>query len=320
MSPSKTIQLKTPVIVKTSETELIGVRSFELSRCAIGYILSGSKNIYIGDTRREAHAGDIIFLNKGTHFIENVPDKRRPFEQIVFFYKPEELGRIVSQLSFNHKLDIRVKHSCAKCYRQEHVVSHGWNTLKNFFGGVEQHLKEGLYSRDYTAEMLKFTELIYHIISHSESCIRTRVLNSTDPEKEFFEKIAYDYIFSNVTLKELAIQNNRSLTALKKAFTTHFNEPPHRWVTHQRLMNARLMLISTNKTVSQIADECYFTNNSHFIRLFHREYGVTPALFRLQHHQNRSKQLESFENEVETAEIESPKPKKTKRKLEKVEV
>ena len=284
-----------PVIVRTTESERPGIRSFDVARCALGYVLSGRKYIYIGDMRREAGPGDIFFLNKGTHYIEEVPEGRRAFEQIIFFYSPQQLARIISQLSVNHRIDVRVHHSCEECLGRDHIIAHGWDALKHFFNAINQHLRDGLFARDHTAEMLKLTELIYHVIAQPESCLRTRVLGSTDPEKEFFEQSVNDYVFSDITLDELARRNNRSLTAFKKMFKGYFNDPPHRWVVRQRLMHSRLLLISTNKPVAQIGTECRFPNTSHFIKLFRKEFGMTPAAYRRRYSSDISRRTEQMQ-------------------------
>jgi AraC-like DNA-binding protein len=281
MSPSKNALPRQPVIVKTVEPKKSGIHSFEYTRCAIGYVLSGHKHIYSGDMMQEANAGDLFFLSQGSHFIEEIPDGRKPFEQVIFFYTPQQMGHIVSQLRFNHNTDVRVRHSCNNCYRKEQVVSRGWGTMQLFFEGVDRQLRDGLFMRDHTAEMLKLTELVYHVVSGSEGCLRSRILGSTDPEKELLERTVYDYVFSDITLAEMAERNNRSLTAFKKAFKGHFQETPHRWVVRQRLLHASLLLISTNKPVMQIIDECHFTSMSHFIRLFQKEFGTTPKKYRL---------------------------------------
>lgn len=298
---NQNIQARQPVIVRSTESKRAGVHSFEVARCAIGCVLNGRKYIYMGDARNQAGPGDIFFLGKGTHFVEDEPDGRKPFEQIIFFYTPEQLGRIVSQLSLNHDIDVRVHHSCRECRGREHVIARGSDTMKNFFNSVNQHINEGLFARDPTAEMVMLTELVYHIVQQADGCIRTRVLGSTDPEKEFFEKSVHEYIFSDITLEELARQNNRSLTSFKKAFKSYFNDPPHRWVVRQRLMYARLMLISTNKSVAQIGAECRFPNTSHFIKLFRKEFGITPASYRRKYSSDLSKRTEVNDMQAETA-------------------
>ncbi len=290
--------VRQPIVVRTTESERSGIHSFDVTRCALGYVLSGRKYIYMGDTCREAGPGDIFFLGKGKHYIEEAPEGRKPFEQIIFFYSPQQLARIISQLSLDHRIDVRIRHSCEECYGRDHVIAPGWGALKHFFNATNQHLRDGLFARDQTAEMLKLTELIYHIVSQPECCLRTRVLGSTNSEKESFEKSAYDYVMSDITLEELAKRHNRSLTAFKKMFKNYFNDPPHRWVVRQRLMHSRLLLISTGKPVAQIGTECRFPNTSHFIKLFHKEFGMTPAAYRRKYSSDLSRRTEQEQPET----------------------
>ncbi len=59
--------------------------------------------------------------------------------------------------------------------------------------------------------------------------------------------------------------------------------PPHKWYIRQRLMHSRLLLISTSKSISEIGNACTFPNTSHFIKLFKKEYQMTPAAYRNRH-------------------------------------
>jgi AraC-like DNA-binding protein len=278
-----------PIIVRTSESQMTGIHSFVATRYVLGYILSGYKFIYTGDLRCEATPGDIFFLGKGTHYIEDVPDGRRPFEQILFFYTSEQIGRIIAELGVNYNIDTCVHHSCEECMLREYVVSPGWDALKHFFSATSKHLRDGFYTQDPTAEQLALTTLVYQIISRPEGCLRTRVLGSTDPEKELMERQLRDYVFSDITLEQFAERTNRSLSSFKKKFKEYYNESPHRWVVRQRLMHARLQLISTDRDVTIIAHDCHFPNTSYFIRLFRKEFGFTPAQYRLKYGSNGGK-------------------------------
>ena len=269
-----------PMVVRTSESRMGGIRSFVATRYALGYILSGYKFIYNGDLRCEITPGDVFFLSKGTHYIEETPDGKKPFEQILFFYTSEQIGRIIAELGVNYNIDTCVHHTCEECMIKDYVVSPGWEALRTFFQAVEKNLRDGFYAQNPTAESLSLTNLVYQIISRPEGCLRTRVLGSTDPEKELMERQLQDYVFSNITLEQFAKRTNRSLSSFKKKFKEYYNESPHRWVIRQRLMHARMQVISTDRDVSQIASECNFPNASYFIRLFRKEFGITPARYR----------------------------------------
>jgi AraC-like DNA-binding protein len=269
------------MIVRTSENRITGIHSFVASRYVLGYVVSGYKYIYTGDIRSEVAPGDVFFLAKGTHYVEETPDGRKPFEQVMFFYSSEQIGHIIAELGVNYKIDTSVHHSCENCMLREYVVSQGWESLRTFFAAIGKNLRDGVYSNDPTAESLSFTNLVYQIISRRECCLRTRVLGSTDPEKELMERQLRDYVFSDITLEQFAQRTNRSLSSFKKKFKEYYNESPHRWVVRQRLMHARLQLISTDRDVTHIARESRFPNSSYFIRLFRKEFSLTPTQYRV---------------------------------------
>ena len=154
------------------------------------------------------------------------------------------------------------------------------------------------------------TELIYLIVSRDKGCLKSKVLNNVDTARDNFEQIIYAHIFTDISIEKLAEKCNRSLTSFKKEFRRHFFMPPHRWFIKQRLMQSRLLLISTSKSISEIGIECTFPNTSHFIKLFKKQYGSTPAIYRSTHRNelidNASyTQIDSSEGASETARIES---------------
>lgn len=87
-----------PMIVKYLESLHNGIQSQILSRYAIGYILRGTKYIYDGDKRQTLARGDVFYLGLGHHYIENVPDGSQPYEEVLFYYTPEDLQRILMHL------------------------------------------------------------------------------------------------------------------------------------------------------------------------------------------------------------------------------
>jgi AraC-like DNA-binding protein len=289
LEPSPKGEARQPMIVRTTENQMMGIRSFAANRYVIGYVVSGYKFIYTGDLRCEITPGDVFFLSKGTHYIEEVPDGRKPFEQILFFYTAEQIGRVIAQLGVGYNIDTSVHHSCEECMLREYVVSPAWDALHTFFSGTGKNLREGFFSSDFTAEALALTSLVYQIISRPEGCLRTRVLGSTDAEKELMERQLRDYIFSDITLEEFAKRTNRSLSSFKKKFKEYYNESPHRWVIRQRLMHARLQVISTDRDINTVADDCRFPNPSYFIRLFRHQFGHTPAQYRAKYGNSAAK-------------------------------
>ena len=272
-----------PKVVKYVETQHHGIQSQSLSRYAIGYILRGTKHIYDGDKRQTLTKGDLFYLGIGHHYEENVPEAGQPFEQILFYYTPSDLQRILIHLNITYGLNITNEHSCENCRNRAHIAMPAWSAVRNFFIGTNSYLRDGEIRRDETAENIKMTELIYLIASHEGCCLKRKLLSNVDSTKENFEQTIYDNIFKDVSIEDLARLTHRSLTSFKKEFRRYFQMPPHKWYIRQRLMHSRLLLISTSKSISEIGVECMFPNTSHFIKLFKKEYQMTPAAYRNRH-------------------------------------
>ena len=295
---SEAAPVQQPMIMKYVLTDRNGIQAHNYTRHSIGYIIRGKKYIYYGDTCYAIPQGTLFYMGTGNHYTEDIPENDKPFEQIVFYYTQDQLSRILNNLSGVYHLHIVNDHKCPECTHLPHASYPASVSVKNFFNSVNQYMKEGMFG-DSTAEMLKTTELIYLILSQDDCCLKSKVLSNMDLMKENFEQTIQNYIFSDISVDELASKCNRSLTSFKKEFRKHFYEPPHKWFIRQRLMHSRLLLISTNKSISEIGNECTFPNTSHFIKLFKKEYGMTPSHYRHRH-------MESPTTEMINSTIESP--------------
>ena len=279
----KNLQEKRPTIVKYVDSNRGGIHLLNLSRCAIGYVFRGEKRIYYGDSHHTITRGEIFYLGVGNHYVEDIPDEGKGFEQIIVYYTPALLQRILMHLSMNYSISISNTHNCERCRRMNHISLPARGAIRGLFVHMSSYLQDDNFMHDATAENIKMTELIYLIVAQNDNCLKTKVLNSVDSAHDNFEQIIYANIFKEVSIEELASMSNRSLTSFKKEFKRHFIEPPHRWFIRQRLIHSRLLLVSTSKSISEIGNECAFPNTSHFIKLFKKEYGYTPAIYRHRH-------------------------------------
>ena len=280
MSHSPDNQLSQPQIVKFVDSSSSNIGSTILSRYAIGYILHGTKNIYYGDKCYSVGRGEIFYMGIGHHHIENIGEDDAPFEEIIFYYTPTTLQHILSHLSITYGVRFSNNHSCDWCRSRNHVSMPAWNAIKSFFTNTNSYLREELFRHDETAENIKLTELLYLLISHGDCCLKSKLIRNMDVASGNFEQIIYNHLFKDVSIEQLSEICNRSLTSFKKEFKRHFELPPHKWYIQQRLMHSRLLLISTSKSVSEIGHECAFPNTSHFIKLFKKEYSITPSAYR----------------------------------------
>lgn len=267
-------------IVKITENENSGVRSLSLARIAIGYVLSGTKYLYHNDCSYAIEEGCIFLLDAGFHYEENVVGSNGRYEQISFFLSPKSLQQVIFGLNINYGLSFASHHSCTRCMSRNFVEAEASTPLRSFFVGIDLSLRSAGLLHNDVGQRIKLNELVYLLLTEEDGCVRRKMLRSADTESGQFMGVVYDNIFNDVSVETLAELTNRSLTSFKKEFKRLFHASPHRWIVEQRLDRAKIMLVSTSRTVSEIGAECAFANISHFIKLFRQRYNETPASFR----------------------------------------
>jgi AraC family transcriptional regulator len=81
---------------------------------------------------------------------------------------------------------------------------------------------------------------------------------------------------------------NKDLAALARLSTFHFavafrnsvGQPPHEHVMRRRIERAQGLMLSTDRSLSDIAAECGLADQAHLTRLFRRIVGESPAAWR----------------------------------------
>ena len=86
-----------------------------------------------------------------------------------------------------------------------------------------------------------------------------------------------------ITLQTLAAEAGMSVTHFRRRFTGILHITPARYLATIRINAAIRLLTSTNKLLAEIAHECGFYDQSHFIRTFKRLRRQTPAQYRRAH-------------------------------------
>lgn len=89
---------------------------------------------------------------------------------------------------------------------------------------------------------------------------------------------------ATATLKELAEHIGTSPRQLHRAFLSNTNDAPAHYWRKLRLEHARKQLADTSLSVTTIAIECGFSDASHFILWFRKQYGETPSAYRKRRH------------------------------------
>ncbi len=119
--------------------------------------------------------------------------------------------------------------------------------------------------------------------------------NKITPEE--FGSYMVKNLCRNVDLATLAKEMGISLSKFKRVFYDTYNTTPHRWLLTNRTIIALIILINSNRSVTQIANECGFGTPSLFIRHFRGLFGTSPMRYRQYILYARKKSAEQWERE-----------------------
>lgn len=85
-------------------------------------------------------------------------------------------------------------------------------------------------------------------------------------------------LHSRLRIEDLARELHVSRDYLSRAFKKDTGTPLHQYILDQKLKEARQML-AFGMSINETSYTLCFCNESHFIQLFKKKYGVTPAAF-----------------------------------------
>ena len=83
-----------------------------------------------------------------------------------------------------------------------------------------------------------------------------------------------------VPLKEVARECGISVSHFAHAFRRTLGVPPHRWLIDQRIALSKQKLRDGRLSLTDVAAECGFSDQSHFAREFRRTVGISPGAWR----------------------------------------
>jgi AraC family transcriptional regulator, transcriptional activator of pobA len=84
-----------------------------------------------------------------------------------------------------------------------------------------------------------------------------------------------------LTLNDLAAALGRSPTYVTTALTRATGRSAVQWIVSGRMAEARRLLLHSDEMIEVIAERVGYADATHFIRMFRREHGTTPAAWRV---------------------------------------
>ena len=110
--------------------------------------------------------------------------------------------------------------------------------------------------------------------------VRQLVRGGLTPGQERRAKEILRANLHGVPLKEIAQACGMSLSHFSHAFRRTLGVAPHKWLIEQRIVLSKEMLRDDRRSLTDVAAECGFCDQSHFTNQFTRIVGVSPRVWR----------------------------------------
>lgn len=81
---------------------------------------------------------------------------------------------------------------------------------------------------------------------------------------------------SKITLSDISVTGKVGKTTCTSIFQKYTNETPISYLTNFRLKKSLELLLSTDKTISEICYQVGFSGASYYTETFHKAYGYIP--------------------------------------------
>lgn len=238
----------------------------------IYFLQSGKCNVYIDNETYCLEDGSVLFIPafKEHTFIY-------PFTQDV---KRTVLYISTEQLNWYFNKDFKDEINNLFINKHLQLSRKSFSNLSNIFEKIQFEK----YSLDNMSESLTkayFFELIIYLIrcqryTHNINQ-RTNLSNITIGEIVNFIENNYS---RQLTLPEIAAQFGISESSLTKKIKIFTNMTFKEYLTKTRIEAAKSLLISSEKSITEIAYECGYNNSNFFGDVFKKAVGMSPSSYR----------------------------------------
>ena len=137
-------------------------------------------------------------------------------------------------------------------------------------------------SGDRLSAAARFLQLLAALCSAADRSRRLEQIPQPQSRDAVSRGIAYldGHFREKCTLEEVAAYAHFSPVYFHGLFCKALGETPYEYLTRLRIDEAKRLLLTQQKPLSQVAEECGFSSQSYFNSVFRRVTGTTPSVFR----------------------------------------
>ncbi|MCP4325582.1 MAG: helix-turn-helix transcriptional regulator [Alteromonadales bacterium] len=248
-----------------------------INEARIVHVVNGRSRLYSANQFHDLSSGDTLIM-KSDNFVNSWSANKDESEtEVIVFQLTSDLiyhlyGTEVPEW-FSHDNNLSV--NPVLMINQNQLIDSYFALLQQYLNNPEQISSEVV--------QIKVRELIALIIQ-SDSTGETKTLFGElfNANEYNFQEVIQKNLFENLKLEDLAFLTGMSLSSFKRKFATIFGTSPTKYIVSKRLEEAKVLLNTTDTSISNIAYDCGFSDLAYFSKTFKNYYNYSPSEHRKQ--------------------------------------
>lgn len=240
------------------------------------YVLKGEIQYQVDDEPVNIPTSYSLFLNciqSGKQMYNSNPNSN--CEIVIVTFYPEILKKI-----YDRELPVLLqKPKNVISNKSSEKINNDFLIQKYIEGLLFYFENPSLINEDILILKLKEILLLLSQTQNSEA-IQLIISQLFSPAAYSFKQIIEAHLFSQLTIEELARQNNLSVSSFKREFAKIYDDTPANYIKTKKLEKAAELLSHSSQRITEIAFDCGFNDLANFTKSFAGKYGVTPTNYR----------------------------------------
>ncbi len=243
-------------------------------------VISGIVGFTIEGHYVEAKQGEAIFVNANAlHFATQVSQNNAKVYTVSF------LPTIFANAEGNtiyRRFFLPVLQSPVKSFLITDSQKNSKDILEYLTKIFMEHSKQNY---DYELKCIEYISNIWRsTLAYLQENKDTLSLQNIDQEDERKAKIILNYIHNHynedIKIDEIVKYAKASRSGCFRCFRQYTSKTPIEYLTEYRLSRAIHLMVQTDKSMTQIASECGFSDSCYFGKVFLRKYKMTPLQYK----------------------------------------
>lgn len=239
-------------------------RAFELVR-----IVKGSLTIFLDKNEYTYQEGEIVIINR--RVIHGFSPTDCVYEIVNF-----DLEKLLSKIHLaGDSISFFVSNHFKITPKTPELDSPLYKSCLHLFEVAKQNCGELII----LGSLLELMGIIYAKHYYTEIKTNTSSYKSVELLKPIMDFIEKSFM-QNITLKQMADAGAISVSYMSFLFRDILTQTPMDYLNSYRIERACMLLISSEKLITEVAYNCGFNDSGYFVKVFKKYKGVTPKKYR----------------------------------------